>query len=190
MKKHVVLDVDGVILDYTLAFLNDCGFGDHINNGVWYDDIDDLMKMPDKIIFDMILDFNASDKFGKLPPVKGAPEALKALYDKGFDISIITSCANSETTKKLREENLLNVFGDIFTNIDMIPLRGSKKDALTQYKNSGIIWVEDKIENYYQGLEVGLNSVLLKTQFNRHQEDVNMVDNWDELYNLIINYYD
>ena len=65
-----------------------------------------------------------------------------------------------------RAKNLEAIFGDYISDIHYVDLFQSKSDKLKLFKDSGAYWVEDNIKNYYTGLDNGLQSLLLKTEFN------------------------
>ena len=61
---------------------------------------------------------------------------------------------------------------------------------LEPYRDTGLIWIEDKLENANTGLKYGLNSVLISHQHNKMLDDkrdiIPRFTNWEELYNSVL----
>ena len=63
-----------------------------------------------------------------------------------------------------------------------------KDEALEQYANSGMYWVEDKTANAMLGANLGLNTLLINHGHNQSCDDsrITRVANWTEICNLIL----
>ncbi len=133
----------------------------------------------------MISAFNDGEDgyFGLLKPMPGAVEALQSAHAAGREMTIITACSINPKVIAQREQNLLDVFGDIFRDIHAVDLKASKRDLLSGFQN--MAWVEDKTENALLGAEVGHQSYLIRSSYNeKHESDVThplltWVDGWD-----------
>ena len=77
------------------------------------------------------------------------------------------------------------IFGDYISDIHYVDLFQSKSDKLKLFKDSGAYWVEDNIKNYYTGLDNGLQSLLLKTEFNAPSNEKTFY-NWDDICSHIL----
>jgi hypothetical protein len=88
---------------------------------------------------------------------------------------------------RLREMNLRKLFGDtVFEQIICLDTGADKHDALSEYRDSGCYWVEDKPENADVGLALGLKSILVEHGHNmNHECPYPVVKNWREIYAII-----
>lgn len=182
--KTIIVDVDGVLLDYTGGIID--AYKSH------YKECDNPTSLED--IFDgvmvraIIALFNQTPNFSELQPHRGADVYLKKLKDEGFSIHAITACGDTTPTIHLRSDNLTNVFGDIFDKIVYAPLGSSKHHLLAEYQDTGYVFVEDTLEHYIAGECLGLDSVMMSTDFNMHVS-TNRVHDWKELYEYIMRKY-
>jgi len=91
---------------------------------------------------------------------------------------------------KLRKMNLEKLFGEsAFEDLVCLDTGADKTEALAPYKDSGLFWIEDKLENALVGLDLGLNAILIEHGYNMHDdipEGMTKVVNWKQLYNHII----
>lgn len=187
-KKEIILDVDGVLLDYEKAF------EDYFNLtpiSDTYRDFTDRFGIHDDEILKMVNDFSLEKEFSMLEPFDGAIEALNSFKDKGYKISIISSCGDNPYVHELRKTNLLNVFGDIFDKITLIGMRLCKAEFLEEYKNTNSIWIDDTFKHYKSGLKLGLDSIWRTTKYNKlDQKDFpeeNILCDWKDIYSYISN---
>lgn len=187
-KKEIILDVDGVLLDYEKAF------EDYFNLSPIsdiYRNFTDRFGIHDDQILKMVNDFSLEKEFSMLEPFDGAIEALNELKNKGHKISIISSCGDDPYVHELRKINLLNVFGDIFDNITLIGMRLCKSNFLEKYKNTNSIWIDDTYKHYKTGIKLGLNSIWRTTKYNKlDQKDLpkeNIMCDWKDISSYINN---
>jgi hypothetical protein len=110
------------------------------------------------------------------------------LVDAGYRFGAITSLSLDPYAAKLREQNLKEVFGDVFDFVTCLDTGADKDEALLPYKDSGLWWIEDKPANAKLGADMGLNSVLIRHEHNAYFEydGVTKVDNWTQIANKII----
>lgn len=189
MKDKVILvDVDGVLLDWVFAFErwmtkhgytrknDDYDIG--VRFGIEHHEKERLVRM-----------FNESAWIRKLPPLRDAIKYVKKLHqDHGYIFHAITSLSNDEYAQHLRTKNLRELFGDtVFDKYVYLDTGADKDYALKPYENSGCYWIEDKIQNCDLGIELGLDSMLMA-----HDHNVNYtcngtrVQNWKEVYEIIV----
>jgi FMN phosphatase YigB (HAD superfamily) len=178
---YILTDVDDVLLNYADAFTSKYNLVKIKNN---VNSFEDAFNIPHDKIASMITDFNHSEDFSILKPTTHSVETLTELKKEGFKIIAITACGQSDTIKYNRLENMYNVFGDIFDDIQMVDLFQSKKDKLAKFKNTNYIWIEDNIKNYHAGLECGLHSLLIKTEFNAPTIE-RTLDDWLDIQKYI-----
>ena len=112
------------------------------------------------------------------------------LVDAGYKFQVITSLSLDKYAKKARVKNLQNIFGkDVFTNENVVCLdTGADKDeALAKYAETGMYWVEDKVENAELGAKLGLTCLLINHGHNQTCNNTNIkrVANWADVVSII-----
>lgn len=189
MTNIILTDVDGVLLNWEHSFdiwmksrghrrvENHSDFYDtHIRYGITRDQKNDLVK-----------NFNESANIGFLPPLRDAAYYVRKLHEKyGFVFHVITSLSLNPYAQHLRTENLKRVFGEtVFEKFIYLDTGADKDEALSAYTGTGLVWVEDKIENAQAGVKVGLSSVLIEHPYNASCKDIVRIKNWRELYEYV-----
>ena len=85
--------------------------------------------------------------------------------------------------------NLEKLFGKTaFEELVCLDTGADKDEALLPYKDSGLYWIEDKLENAEAGLAVGLKPILIEHGFNMNEKldpNIKKVVNWKEVYEHI-----
>lgn len=95
--------------------------------------------------------FNESHFIQHLPPVPGAIKAVKALHKNGYQLKINSSFSTNFAAHKMRETNLKNVFGDIFSEMNFVGFKGfdyvgEKVEFVKQNNHQHLIVFDD---NFY-----------------------------------------
>ena len=132
--------------------------------------------------------FNESAAIGFLPPLRDAIHYVRKLHEEhGYVFRVITSLSLNKHAGRLRQKNLFKLFGTAIDDVLCLDTGADKDEALAPYKDSGLIWIEDKPENADLGAKLGLTSYLIehKHNMNHDNNDVTIVKNWKELYELI-----
>jgi hypothetical protein len=127
MKKVLWLDVDGVLLDYTRAFLKFAGLGTTYEDLTSYD-LTTLFDTKEQC-WDTMKAFACSQEFADLP-VHTPAFYLHALKNAGYDLRIITQLTAPAHARKNRIANLTNVYGGIFSEIVFTEMGQCKMDHL------------------------------------------------------------
>jgi FMN phosphatase YigB (HAD superfamily) len=192
MKKIILTDVDGVCLDWEYAFdvyLQQHGFSKKEGGNLKYD-IGERYGIDKEQGRRLIKIFNESAHIGFLPPLRDAMYYMKRLHEEhGYVFHAITSLSRDENAQKLREMNLSKLFGSTaFERVICLDTGAPKHQALTQYRDSGLVWVEDKPENALAGHQLGLSSILMEHGHNMHYHhpDITVVKNWRQIYDLLV----
>jgi hypothetical protein len=188
--KVILVDCDGVLLDWEYAF--DQWMKRHHyekqQSGVY--DMAEAYGIDKFEMKRLIRMFNESATVRRLPPLRDAIKYVRKLHsDKGFVFHAITSQTNDEYAQHLRIKNLCELFGpSVFERYVILDCGADKDEALAEYKDSGCIWVEDKIANAEVGSDLGLRSVLMKHEQNKNYQnsDIPLVENWADLYHNFI----
>ena len=181
----ILSDCDGVLLDWEFGFnqwMELKGFF-KVRSDVY--DINlryDIDKAASKAL---IRQFNESAACGFLHPLRDAVKYVRKLYEEyGVRIRVITSLSSDPYAIKLREENLKRVFGEAIESVICLECGADKDKALAPYKDSEMIWVEDKPQNAKLGADLGLRAIMMKHEHNADyiDPDVDVVSNWKEIY--------
>lgn len=192
MSNVILTDIDGVILNWEYAF--DCWMTQHghskVEGGQFKYNIGKRYNINNDQGSQLIKYFNESAAIGFLPPLRDAMYYVKKLHEKhGYVFHAITSLSLDPNAQKLREMNLRKLFGEtVFEKITFLDTGADKDEALEPYKDSGLWWLEDKIDNCITGTSLGLNSLLMEHGHNMDFEHpkIPRVKNWKEIYNMIV----
>ena len=188
MKKTILVDCDGVVRNWEYAFdifMEEHGFkrvegADYIYNigeryGIDIQQGKKLIKM-----------FNESAAIGFLPPLRDAVEYVTKMADEGWEFIAITSLSTNKYAQRLRKRNLDKLFGkDTFVKVTCLVTGADKDKALAKYKDSGLYWVEDKVENAFAGKLQGLEPILMEHGFNMDNKDFPLAKNWKDIYERV-----
>lgn len=192
MKKIILTDVDGVLLDWEYAFdvyLQTHGFN-KVEGGHLKYDIGKRYGIEREQGKKLIKIFNESAHIGFLPPLRDAMFYVKRLHEEhGYVFHAITSLSKDENAQELRKMNLRKLFGETaFEKFVFLDTGADKDEALEPYRDTGYWWIEDKIVNCQVGTGLGLNSLLVEHGHNMDYEDpeIPRVRNWKEIYDRVI----
>lgn len=173
MTGRVLLDCDGVLLDYT------SGFRDYLRRefGLFLDpegpdgfDMTGWTGLPRDKLISSIKAFNGGEGtgFDALSPTPNAVAAVRDMAAAGLDLRVLTSCSDDPAPMRARERNLENVFGPVFQEVDFLPLGTPKGDILSRHPPAE--WVEDHVGNAIAGLEAGHRPHIIRRSHNRAEE--------------------
>ena len=146
MERIAIIDVDGTLL-------------------AWRDRFESwalkhkLIKAPDPNSYNfeavegvdinsIIHIFNETIHMSRLSPEPGAIKAVQRLHSEGFALKICSSFSAEYGSMRLREKNLENVFGNIFSDYHFVPFKGPSE-------------TEDKIKYITSNIGDGKNDVYL-----------------------------
>jgi len=191
LKKLILTDADGVLLDWEWAFnvwMTEHGFEEVPGSKLNYD-MSVRYGIPKEQVKKLIRIFNESAAIGFLPALRDAMYYVKRLHEEhGFRFHCITSLSLDPNAQKLREMNLNKLFGtSAFERIVCLDTGADKHEALEEYEGTGCYWLEDKPENAIAGYDAGLRSLLIEHGHNMHHyhEGVTVVKNWKHIYEII-----
>ncbi len=196
MNKLILVDVDGVILQWGMAF------GAYIKHeGLVPDNhlirpaykVETILNISRDEATVLISKFHASDHFNHLTPYKDAALFIPRFSKEGYKFVAISAAlqggniAQDNLIFANRFANLNWVYPDIFETLHLVPMRASKHEYLSSYTNA--FWVEDTLKNAITGVECGHKSIFInRTEDPRRQgshPDVINVSCWDEIYDYI-----
>lgn len=187
--RKILVDCDGVLMNWEYAmncWMQQRGF--EIQKG--HEDAYDIGERYGLYITkskELVRDFNSSAAMGFLPPLRDAMHYVRKLHEQhGYIFHMITSLSLDEHAQRLRRMNTEKLFGETaFSGYTFLDTGADKDDALDKYRDSGIAWIEDKVENANLGARLGLDTLLMEHGHNmtadRH-ENITVVKNWKEIY--------
>ena len=182
MRKLILTDCDGVLLDWSHGFRKFLR-----KKGVT--NLEDFWSLSPFYTRNLVEEYNNSSYIGFLPPYKDSLEYVRYLHKHGYVFGVITSLSDNIYTGKLRERNLKEVFGDtVFDFVWSIKCMGDKTEYLRKFENTQLYWIEDRIDNAEIGASLGLKSILLKNEETTdYQNDkIISVNSWKEIYNIMV----
>jgi FMN phosphatase YigB (HAD superfamily) len=192
MKKIILTDADGVLLDWEYAFgvwMEQHGFQKAEDSQFKYD-IGKRYGIEKDQAKKLIKMFNESAHMGFLPPLRDAMFYVKRLHEEhGYQFHCITSMSSDENAQELRKMNLRKLFGETaFTKFIILDTGADKDEVLEKYRDKGYFWIEDKITNAEAGHAVGLKSLIVEHGHNMDYEnpEIPKVKNWKEIYERIV----
>tara|TARA_R110000868_G_scaffold13286_1_gene62182 strand:- start:790 stop:1386 length:597 start_codon:yes stop_codon:yes gene_type:complete len=189
--KIILTDIDGVILDWEEGFsvwMEHQGFT-KVEGYQYMYSIGDRYGIDLKQGSRLVKQFNESAAIGFLPPLRDAQYFVKKLHEQhGFKFLAITSLSLDPYAKQLRQRNLKKLMGDAFIDVICLDTGADKTEILIEYgkKYPGNYWIEDKPNNLQDGIDAGLQGILVEHGHNMDfTGNANVVKNWEEIYNLL-----
>jgi hypothetical protein len=194
MNKIILTDADGVLLNWEYAFC--CWMEQHgykqIEQGNQYYDIGERFGIDKAEAKAKCKIFNESAAIGFLPSLRDSMYYVKRLHEEhGYTFHCVTSLSLDPSAYKLRKMNLEKLFGPTaFSKLTCLDTGADKDEYLDEhYADTGLYWIEDKMENAIAGLNVGLKPILIEHGFNMHYSvpvGMKKVTKWKEIYEHII----
>jgi len=191
MKNKLILsDADGVLVNWQWAFsvwMQERGYtlADDTSSYYLHHHYPDLEEKDTKQI---VKQFNESAAIGFLPALRDATHYVRRLHEEhGYQFRVITSLSLDKNAQRLRDMNLRKLFGNAIETIICLDTGANKDVALEDYRGSGLVFVEDKYSNFEVGLNLGLKSILVTHDYNKHEDFKNRhrANNWKEIYEII-----
>ena len=189
MSKIIGVDVDGVLLKWEEAFDDFmAGQGLTKKDQGHFDLRKHYPEVPAEALNTYISVFNESAYMRYLEPMDGAVEYVTKLADEGFKFSVITSQTLNKVANRAREDNLKEVFGDVFEDFTFLETGQGKYFALQKF-DMGTIWIDDKPDNVESGKVLGLVPILLdlphNRSYNNKQMNIQRANSWKDIYDII-----
>ena len=189
MSKIIGIDVDGVLLKWEEAF-DDFMVGQgltkkdqgHFDLRIHYPDV------PAEALNTYISVFNESAYMRYLEPMDGAVEYVTKLAEEGYKFSVVSSQTTNKVANRAREDNLKEVFGDVFEEFEFLETGQGKYYALQKF-DMETIWIDDKPDNVESGKVLGLVPILLdlphNRSYNNKEMNIQRANSWKDIYDII-----
>lgn len=187
MKKLILTDCDGVLLNWEFAF--ECWMEKHGHAPTRTDvyDMEIRYGMDRPTMKKYIRQFNESAAIGFLPPQRDAMQYVRKLHEEhGFVFRVITSLSLDPYAQRLRVKNLEKLFGSAIDSVICLDTGADKDEALEPYRDSGLFWIEDKVENAQVGADLGLQAILVEHEHNMDIDDIPLAKNWKEIHDIVV----
>lgn len=182
--KTIATDCDGVLLDWWAGFdpWMSLKHGMHMKNPdetLWTNERYGVSR---EEITKYITQFNGSVEISRLPTYKDSLLGVEELVRRGYNFVVITALGNDSMSHILREMNLKQQFGDVFSEVHCLGIGDSKKETLSRVNDQYdvVAWLEDTPSHASTGVELGVNSYLFDAPYNRSDspEGVTRVPDW------------
>lgn len=181
MSKTILVDCDGVLLNWLDPFLED--------RSINFRQFEDYGKHSAGHLDELIETFNNSARIGYLPSIPGAIKGIARLKDAGYEIHCVTSCGVSVYANRLRFDNIRRHFENAITYIHILPLGSNKYDFLkANYENSEYFFVEDNVDNCHVAVDLGIQPILLTQHYNASTpltEDILRASDWNAVCDIV-----
>lgn len=190
VDKIILTDIDGVVFDWHTAFVKWMELQGYSSTGVIHHDAEIHNEFGISLQEATVKreEFNASMSCSILEPMRQSVEYINKLHQEGFHFIAITSLSDKPIAQYYRYLNIEDYFEtDVFVDVKCLPAGAPKLDAMMDFENSNLIYVDDRISNLEDALKVGLKPVMMKHAYNIHYNNkkVKQVTNWQDIYNYV-----
>lgn len=196
-KRHILVDIDGVLLDWLAGFEKyNAGLPENLSHIEKFESSHQNFLVEVSDTTQAIRDYNGSPEIEYTPPYQDAVDYIKKLASYGFKFTTISSSGESLQLKIRRQRGLEKLFGRVFIDHHFTDLFASKEKYLAIYHDSGLPWIEDHYGNAKTGARYGLRSYLIRSphnsKFDLRDRDIIEIpqdDSWYSIYFDILKYY-
>jgi len=193
--KIILTDADGCLFNWNEAFnefMHESGFT-AIPEEVDNYSVMDRYGIASHIKMDMVKEFNHSDRIKSLKPYADAQEYVARLNSEGYKFIVITSLSEKPSAYDCRAQNLEECFGDAIIGLHCLRIGVHKGQKLQQWKDTGLWWIEDHVENAAAGAKLGLRSIVIDHPYNvgydqhdhLHYARTSKETPWADIYEVI-----
>lgn len=197
-KKLILVDCDGVILDWETHFHNYMQSQGHQKvyskdqENSYYKERDYGLSQIEAE--KMVYHFNTSAWMLSTPPYKDARQGIARLLDAGYKFVAITALGLDPYGREARCINLERLFGhNTFVDVIVTDFNYTdvnvKRSALEAYADHAVCWVEDSIDNATLGADLGIKTYLMDHLYNQHfvaDERIQRVSDWQDICNRLL----
>jgi len=189
LNRVILTDCDGVLMNWEYAmnvWMQTQGYK-IVEDGQQYYDMKDRYNLPSSISRRLVRQFNESAAMGFLPPLRDAMYYVDLLHRKhGYTFHMITALSNNEHAQMLRIQNCKKLFGETaFTKFIFCDTGEDKDEVLEPYRDSGLLWIEDKLLNAQTGDRLGLESIMVEHAHNMNNDEFPTFATWKDIYEYV-----
>ena len=194
MDKIILTDIDGVVFDWHTAFVRWMELQGYSSTGVIHHDAEIHNEFGISLQEATVKreEFNSSMACSVLEPMRESQQWINKLHEEGFHFIAITSLSDKPIAQYYRYLNIEDYFEtDVFIDVRCLPAGASKIEAMMDFENSELLFVDDRISNLEDAIKVGLKPVMMKHAYNIHYQNKNVhqVANWQDIYKLAQEHY-
>jgi hypothetical protein len=135
----------------------------------------------------LVHEFNCSAAVSYLFPIPGSVIVVNKLRELGYEPHVITAFGGDVYSQIQRQRLLHDYFRVKSENVHFLGMDGNKRALLSRWKDSGAPWVEDKVENAFDGHALGLNAILLRSDHTMDyiSDKIFVADTWYNIFEHI-----
>ena len=189
LNRVILTDCDGVLMNWEYAmnvWMPTQGYK-IVEDGQQHYDMKDRYNLPSSVGRRLVRQFNESAAMGFLPPLRDAMYYVDLLHRKhGYTFHMITALSNNEHAQMLRIQNCKKLFGETaFTKFIFCDTGEDKDEVLEPYRDSGLLWIEDKLLNAQTGDRLGLESIMVEHAHNMDNDEFPTFATWKDIYEYV-----
>ena len=189
LNRVILTDCDGVLMNWEYAmnvWMQTQGYK-IVEDGQQHYDMKDRYNLPSSVGRRLVRQFNESAAMGFLPPLRDAMYYVDLLHRKhGYTFHMITALSNNEHAQMLRIQNCKKLFGETaFTKFIFCDTGEDKDEVLEPYRDSGLLWIEDKLLNAQTGDRLGLESIMVEHAHNMDNDEFPTFATWKDIYEYV-----
>ena len=189
LNRVILTDCDGVLMNWEYAmnvWMQTQGYR-IVEDGQQHYDMKDRYNLPSSVGRRLVRQFNESAAMGFLPPLRDAMYYVDLLHRKhGYTFHMITALSNNEHAQLLRIQNCKKLFGETaFTKFIFCDTGEDKDEVLEPYRDSGLLWIEDKLLNAQTGDRLGLESIMVEHAHNMDNDEFPTFATWKDIYEYV-----
>jgi len=189
LNRVILTDCDGVLMNWEYAmnvWMQTQGYK-IVEDGQQHYDMKDRYNLPSSVGKRLVRQFNQSAAMGFLPPLRDAMYYVDLLHRKhGYTFHMITALSNNEHAQLLRIQNCKKLFGETaFTKFIFCDTGEDKDEVLEPYRDSGLLWIEDKLLNAQTGDRLGLESIMVEHAHNMDNDEFPTFATWKDIYEYV-----
>lgn len=149
-------------------------------DGVNYSDVmEDHVNFPN---YDKFVSDNFDKIIPNVPLKENAKDIINKLHDDGHQIIIMTARNDKEYSNPYMTTYLYLVKHDIM--FDKIFVNMKDKGSLCKEQKIDI-FIDDSVTNCKSAINNGINTYLFDSTFNKENNDIRRVYNWNDVYKII-----
>ena len=194
MDKIILTDIDGVVFDWHTAFVRWMELQGYSSTGVIHHDAEIHNEFGISLQEATVKreEFNASMACSVLEPMRQSQTWIKKLHEEGYHFVAVTSLSDKPIAQYYRYLNIEDYFDtDVFVDVRCVPSGAPKREALIDFEDSGFVYIDDRISNLEDALQIGLKPVMMKHAYNIHYTNkrVHQAANWQDIYKYVQDVY-